>query len=619
VTFAAAALHSRIKVILFEKEGVLLPLQTGCSTRFIHPNIYSWPVSGSSEKQTSLPVLNWEADRADVVADKISNEFQDIRKFYEQRGLNFDNYYNQTLNSGNIIEIIKNSSGKWSVTTDKGCLMACDVLVYAVGFGVENSELEHTMSYWRCTDISQEPEPSAEYLISGVGDGAFIDLITALIRDFDYDRVTGIIAEKELLIKNLEDSRIAFFDALAIEKKGGEPVPKDFIYKEFEGLRARLYDHILDKLDIRQFPIVLHSRKPFAHIFDISKVSMLNAFLVFLLRGKFTYHEGEYTYDRTMRFFSLNTGDYTHGGDRIFFRHGTNREKLLTDIPGLTDKIKTAELKKQQESGVHDGDIQKLWQDEDFNKRFEQSYYEEIPYVSGNALQCLETFIRGLSEQLRVVSPENTVFRVTLHKVLGISNKLYYQQVTPYYGHPPMKADGGFGRIFSWNTGSVGYSILKSKPLLLLKKGNETEYRQILEQLALTGKTEDLVNSAKTSFFSLPFLAKTANGESVTNFILYIDSENADFFTEKAFDAVLAASVSFAASFESLVAKGQLSRGSENYNPYEFLNEDDKKLFHSITNCGAMVGDSSDPYQTFVKKLRKKPIAEFMAFNWLTN
>ncbi|WP_419698119.1 NAD(P)-binding protein [Mucilaginibacter sp. NFX135] len=616
LTFAAAALHSRIKVSLFEKDEILLPLQTGCQTRFIHPNIYAWPTAGSTEKKTYLPVLNWEANKADIVAEKIHQEFQGLRDFYVHRGLNFDSYYNEITDCGAISTITEDKNGKWIVTAPKGVIV-CDVLIYAVGFGVEKTELEHTLSYWRCTDISQVPERTAEYLISGVGDGAFMDMISALIPKFDYDKVTSIIAENDLLIQMLTEIRGAFFNALEASKNGGPKLSKTFVFDEFDGLRPRYYEHILPHLNVREFRIVLHGRKPFNEIFDISKVSMLNSFLIFILREKFTYQHGEYSYDKGGRLFALDSGDYSHQGDRVLFRYGSDKDQLLKEIPGLYEKIKNAKLKDLQESNLHDGDIQKLWQDEDFNQRFEQAHYTEIPNVTGNALPCLETFTRGLAGQLRSLLPEGTVFRLTFHKVLDKNKKMYYQQITPYYGHPKIEGDGGFGRIFSWNTGSIGYSILKGQPLLILKKGNKDEYRKLLEHLALTGKTEDLVNSAKYSFLSLPFLAKMANAEPVTNFVLYVDAECDDFFTEPILDSILSASAIFVESFESLVAKNQVNRGRES-NPYQYLNDDDKKLFNPMVGFKNVLGNSSDSYQAFVKKVKKPGVGEFMAFNSLT-
>lgn len=63
--------HSTDRMItLFEKRSVLCPLQRGCATRWVHPHIYDWPESGSTNPSAGLPIMNWRAGRAsDVEAD----------------------------------------------------------------------------------------------------------------------------------------------------------------------------------------------------------------------------------------------------------------------------------------------------------------------------------------------------------------------------------------------------------------------------------------------------------------------------------------------------------------------------------------------------------------------
>src|SRR5260370_105254 len=43
LTFAAAALKTGFRVLLFEQQHVYLHMQHGCDTRKIHPNLYEWP------------------------------------------------------------------------------------------------------------------------------------------------------------------------------------------------------------------------------------------------------------------------------------------------------------------------------------------------------------------------------------------------------------------------------------------------------------------------------------------------------------------------------------------------------------------------------------------------
>src|SRR5580704_11251667 len=72
LTAAAWTLEkSTAKVTLFDVAPRPLWLQDRCANRWIHPGIYDWPLPGSLEPRTSLPVLNWRADTAGNVAKQV--------------------------------------------------------------------------------------------------------------------------------------------------------------------------------------------------------------------------------------------------------------------------------------------------------------------------------------------------------------------------------------------------------------------------------------------------------------------------------------------------------------------------------------------------------------------
>ncbi len=77
LTFAAAVILSSpatASVTLFERRWDLCPLQQGCDTRWLHPNIYDWPSPASHNPDAGLPVLSWYAGRAsDIAADMRSS------------------------------------------------------------------------------------------------------------------------------------------------------------------------------------------------------------------------------------------------------------------------------------------------------------------------------------------------------------------------------------------------------------------------------------------------------------------------------------------------------------------------------------------------------------------
>ena len=68
ITAAAAAAYAGFNTRLFEGHQFLLPLQRGCTTRWLHPRFYDWPDPSSESHVARLPMLNWAASTAAVVA-----------------------------------------------------------------------------------------------------------------------------------------------------------------------------------------------------------------------------------------------------------------------------------------------------------------------------------------------------------------------------------------------------------------------------------------------------------------------------------------------------------------------------------------------------------------------
>jgi glycine/D-amino acid oxidase-like deaminating enzyme len=63
LTFAAGliAKQANVDITIFEERDVLLPLQHGSDSRWLHPQIYNWPGSGSEMTVAMLPIMNWTA------------------------------------------------------------------------------------------------------------------------------------------------------------------------------------------------------------------------------------------------------------------------------------------------------------------------------------------------------------------------------------------------------------------------------------------------------------------------------------------------------------------------------------------------------------------------------
>ncbi len=169
MTAALALTVLGIKTTLFESAASLLHMQSAATTRYLHPHIYDWPVSGSLEKKAGLPFLNWEADMANAVARQL------LKQWHE-----FDDCPGREVKLGQKVSRISKESGKIRLHVASDPLTHLfDVVVVASGFGAEVSN-----RYWDSDQLDNaSTSPTKKVVaISGSGDGGLIDLARASIR-----------------------------------------------------------------------------------------------------------------------------------------------------------------------------------------------------------------------------------------------------------------------------------------------------------------------------------------------------------------------------------------------------------------------------------------------------
>ncbi len=165
ITAAAAAVALGSDVYLFEHRPILLHLQHGCDTRWVHPHIYEWPDPGSNEPYAGLPLLDWRESTASEIVEQLLTEFTHIAKS-ESTLLH--------IHQGASVSLVGPLRVKWehSLATPYNREMEFDMVIFAVGFGVERGvDRDDTPSYWRNDSINQ-PKPGfsinkkIKYLIS---------------------------------------------------------------------------------------------------------------------------------------------------------------------------------------------------------------------------------------------------------------------------------------------------------------------------------------------------------------------------------------------------------------------------------------------------------------------
>jgi len=132
LTAAAYALEkTNADITLFDAAPRPLWLQDSCRNRWLHPGIYDWPLPGSLEPRTNLPVLNWHAGSARNVARQVRSEWDRIAATKAALKL---------LLERQVVDIKADTGPNGAnprVVIADGSEAAFDIVILAVGFGVE--------------------------------------------------------------------------------------------------------------------------------------------------------------------------------------------------------------------------------------------------------------------------------------------------------------------------------------------------------------------------------------------------------------------------------------------------------------------------------------------------
>ena len=283
LTASLAAHQLGCKVTLIEERETTMPLQRGCVTRFVHPNIYDWPAPHSLQARTSLPLLNWSAGYAHQVVDQIDSYWADHSEGIEQ------------LFGYSVRSVQERSGTLWvdAQGTDR-LNRGFDLVILSLGFGIERTLLGVPLrSYWSSDDLHQHRlghRDPVRVLVSGCGDGGLVDALRLSIRNFQHSRIVSELLSDPRLRPVIE--RLVHIDAHA----AAHPDPNarsSYLYQEYDQLPVP--DGLITELHARlrrDTEVFINGRgsKPF----DLN-ASILNRFLVFLLLkyGRLNYLPGE--------------------------------------------------------------------------------------------------------------------------------------------------------------------------------------------------------------------------------------------------------------------------------------------------------------------------------------
>nr|WP_299506553.1 hypothetical protein [uncultured Rhizobium sp.] len=186
------ALPSAKAIDLFEAQSSVLSLQRN-SQRYLHPHFYDWPSPGSENEDAGLPLMNWTAGPAGQVADVLKKQFEEAMR---------SSYLN--LHSGRSVRQIKPSAlagARVIVDGDTSIGRIYDVVILAIGFGLEAHVAMETLSYWTPSPLAGAINTNVVnplLFISGNGDGGLVDFIMASFDALEHQAICEFLMSLDL-------------------------------------------------------------------------------------------------------------------------------------------------------------------------------------------------------------------------------------------------------------------------------------------------------------------------------------------------------------------------------------------------------------------------------------
>lgn len=240
ITFASAISQKcKCKIDIYETHQEVLDLQRK-SDRYVHPNIFDWPLDEANNKNTDIPLLNWEATEVKFIVKKFDVIWENVKSLNSKIQIHTQVVVKnvEEIEDGNLIfsRLTYTSAQKKEKKIDK--TSPYDYVIYAGGFGLEKHERVKRVSYWKKDDYEDNIERiDKKFKIYGTGDGGLIDCIRISLLKFDY----------EDLVKQF--SKKAKFNKLGNDiKKREEKVKQTFENSNQELSRQKINDEISKEL-----------------------------------------------------------------------------------------------------------------------------------------------------------------------------------------------------------------------------------------------------------------------------------------------------------------------------------------------------------------------------------
>jgi hypothetical protein len=209
ISAAATLLKLGREVHIFERRDEFIPIQDGCIDRYLHPNLYEWPLE-SLQETFEIAGVGWAAGIADTAVLQARASFDAVLVGIRDRFV--------PEIEVEIIQIEKANDGECEryslIDNELNAYTGYSAVLLAVGYGYESPNFlgSRVRGYWENSssrDARGTRLDPTRILISGNGDGGLIEVLTAKIRNFSPGTVlhqfVAKLGEREIeVIRNCE-------------------------------------------------------------------------------------------------------------------------------------------------------------------------------------------------------------------------------------------------------------------------------------------------------------------------------------------------------------------------------------------------------------------------------
>ncbi|MFJ2543732.1 hypothetical protein [Microbacterium sp. NPDC087589] len=518
LTFAAGLIGKEIdaEITILEQLDSVIPLQQGSDSRWLHPHIYDWPSPGSQASSATSPLLNWTAGRASDVAVQVQSAWSELVDSHEPTLSLFCNTSRTRLSreGGQLyIEWIGHEREPSQPSTAKGSdahvgrREAFDLVVLAVGFGVEKGG---GMSYWRNETLAQPSlnRSVTRHVVSGHGDGGWIDLFRLRIMNFRQDRILGE------LFANLDD----FIERLRVTKLDLKPSESaiaalEEIWDDYDADAKLVEDRMRRRLrHDTSAAMNLRGERGFSELFA-RRVSFQNQVLAWIL-----FRVGAFEIQVEP---NLQTAADGYANSNVVLRHGPNRfSHLLTTLSnslqeellvGHTEDVaeELLRLRCRQTDAV-------MWDAGYFDRPMNRSKSDQRSHWNREYLppvtQIIAASICGaVAKYIEARGHRQSKrLRVTLHRAIPVGRVIYLQQCCDYQGLALEEGFSTAARTYATSDSAIGQAYQTRAIVRNAKKVKPRDLKaEMTNQLSLTTRSRPMDDEVK-SLLSIPIIDESS-------------------------------------------------------------------------------------------------------------